>query len=283
MPPGVAKAPEALRGAGLFRRLLSDGAVDAGVVLPGRYRDDDATRPEGVLRNEAAIIDHARALANRLRAILATGQSPLVIGGDCSLLVGAGLGLAHSGRVGLVHVDGHTDFRHPGNSDACASLAGEDLAAAVGMHRPMIANIDGSGPYFSADKTVHIGCRDSDAFLDELRSTLSRVIPASESFKMGMAEVASATRSMLSDADGYWLHVDVDVLDPAVMPAVDSPDPGGLAADDLVQLLRHLAPSALGAQATVFDPDLDPDGTYARLLTDIIVDGLSELGPATTL
>lgn len=95
-----------------------------------------------------------------------------------------------------------------------------------------------------------------------------------------MAATESSTQSVLSGADGDWLHVDVDVHDPAVMPAVDSPDPGGLAADDLVQLLRHRAPAA---QVTVFDPNLDSDGSYARLLTDIIVDGLSELGPATTL
>jgi arginase len=41
-----------------------------------------------------------------------------------------------------------------------------------------------------------------------------------------------------------------------------------------------LAPRAVGAQICVFDPDLDPDGRYARLLCDLIVDGLSQLGPA---
>ena len=77
---------------------------------------------------------------------------------------------------------------------------------------------------------------------------------------------------------GYWLHVDVDVLDPRHLPAVDSPSPGGLAPDDLADLLAALAPDALGAQVTVFDPDLDPDGTYAELLTEVIVAGLGALG-----
>jgi len=77
---------------------------------------------------------------------------------------------------------------------------------------------------------------------------------------------------------GYWLHVDVDVLDPEHMPAVDSPDPGGLHPDELTELLEALAPGALGAQVTVFDPDLDPDGHYARLLTQILSTGLRQLG-----
>ena len=141
--PGCAKAPEALREAGLFRRLAEFGAVDAGVVLPGRYADDVAP---GRLRNQGLIVEHARRLADRIGALRRAGQAPLVLGGDCSLLVAAGLALRRAGRYGLAHLDGHTDFRHPGNSAACTSLAGEDLAAAVGRHWPAVADIDGLGP-----------------------------------------------------------------------------------------------------------------------------------------
>ena len=79
---------------------------------------------------------------------------------------------------------------------------------------------------------------------------------------------------------GYWLHLDVDILDPGVMPAVDSPDPGGLDLDQLTELLAVLAPGAVGAQVTVFDPDLDPGGRLAGLLTEVLVEGLGELGAA---
>ena len=70
----------------------------------------------------------------------------------------------------------------------------------------------------------------------------------------------------------------MDVLAPSVMPAVDSPDPGGLDAEELTALLRALAPQAIGASITVFDPALDPGGRYARLLTEVLGDGLRELG-----
>ena len=130
--PGAAKAPEALREAGLFERFARHGARDAGVVLPGRYVDDDATRATGIVRNQAQLIAHSRRLAARIEEALAEDTAPLVIGGDCSVLLAAGIATARRGGAGLVHLDGHTDFRHPGNSDACASVAGEDLAAAVG-------------------------------------------------------------------------------------------------------------------------------------------------------
>jgi arginase len=277
--PGAAKAPEALREAGLFRRLAELGAGDGGVVLPGRYVDDDQDRPTEQVRNEAAMVEHARRLADRIEGVLRAGGAPLVVGGDCSVLLGAGVAMARRGGAGLVHVDGHTDFRHPGNSDRCASVAGEDLAVAVGRHRPVIADIDGRGAYFEAAHAAHIGCRDDDSEVDEVRSLLGCVVSASEWRTRGTGAIAAAVLGV-ADVSGYWLQVDVDVLDPEVMPAVDSPDPGGCTADELVELLRALAPRAVGASVTVFDPDLDPDGRYARLVSDVVVDGLAGLGSA---
>lgn len=275
--PGCAKAPESLREAGLFSYFTERGALDAGVVLPGRYADD---AEPGRVRNQARIIEHALRLAGRIIDLRAAGHTPLVIGGDCSLLVAAGLALRGGGRHGLVHLDGHTDFRHPGNSAACASLAGEDLAAAVGLHWPAIAAIGGAGPYFRAADTVHAGCRVSDEHLAEVRELLAMTIPAPTITAGDPALVAAEIRAEVRRPGlaGYWLHLDIDILDPQVMPAVDSPAPGGLDADQLTAMLAALAPAAAGAHVTVFDPDLDPDGRHARLLTSILAEGLRHLG-----
>ena len=59
---------------------------------------------------------------------------------------------------------------------------------------------------------------------------------------------------------------------------LDEPFSGGLDPAELTDLLAALAPRAIGAQVTVFDPDLDPDGSRARLLTDILITGLATLG-----
>ncbi|WP_375385494.1 arginase family protein [uncultured Microbacterium sp.] len=276
--PGAGKAPEALRDAGLFDRWSARDARDAGVVLAGRYVDDDRARAPGMVRNESALVEHARRLAERLTRILDAGDTPLVLGGDCSILVGIGVALSARGRAGLVHVDGHTDFRHPGNSDQCASVAGEDLAAAVGLHWPAISDIDGLGPYFEPHRAVHIGHRDDDEEAAEAARLLGLVVPAREAITIGPVEVAARVRAVAGA--GYWLQVDLDILDPTVLPAVDSPDPGGLDADQLIALLERLAPAAVGASVTILDPDLDPDGRYARLVSDIVLAGLARLGQA---
>lgn len=281
--PGCAKAPEALREAGLHRRLLDGGGRDVGAVLPGRYVDDLAVG-SGRVRNQDALIDHALRLAARIAVIMNAGGAPLILGGDCSLLVGAGVALSRRGRFGLVHIDGHSDFRHPGNSTHWASVAGEDLAVAVGMHIPELSNIDGLSPYFEPAHVAHVGCRDDDELLGEARELLAVVIPASQWISDPAGTLATLARTMSAeDLDGYWLHVDVDVLDPSLMPAVDSPDPGGVDPDQLTTLLSGLARGAVGAQICIFDPDLDPDGQYAQLLTDVIVGGLGALAVSSPL
>lgn len=275
--PGTAKAPEALRAAGLHRRLA---ATDGGLVLPGRYVDDDASRPAGRVRNQDALVDHARRLAARVGVILDAGSVPLVVGGDCSLLVGAGLALRRVPGAGLVHVDGHTDFRHPGNSDRCASVAGEDLAAAVGLHWSAVAQIDGRPePYVPPQHVAHVGCRADDDELTEARAVLGLVTTAAEAVRTGLTAAAEQAAAVAgSGGGGYWLQVDLDVLDPRDMPAVDSPDAGELHPDQLVELLAALAPGAIGASVTAFDPDLDPDGSLVGLVVEVLARGFRHLG-----
>lgn len=71
---------------------------------------------------------------------------------------------------------------------------------------------------------------------------------------------------------GFWIQLDVDLLNPAIMPAVDSPEPGGPLPEELARLLIPLArhPRALGMSLTVYDPALDPDRRCARQLIDLL-------------
>ena len=85
------------------------------------------------------------------------------------------------------------------------------------------------------------------------RAVLGAVIPASQVRHQGLEQAAPRILNVAdrADLDGYWIHLDVDILDPGVMPSVDSPDPGGLDPAELTDLLAALAPRAIGAQVTV--------------------------------
>jgi arginase len=253
------------------------GSSDFGTIEPGRY--SESVIPQSI-RNQEQIIKFSQSLSDKILNVVGDGNAPLVLGGDCSVLVGAGIALRKAGRYGLIHLDGHTDFRHPGNSNEVASLAGEDLAAVVGLHWDQISNIDGLGPYFEPKNAVHAGCRDDDEHLPEVKPAIGLAISASEIRRSGIEKTASDILAFMKKADvgGYWLHLDVDVLDPSVMPAVDSPSPGGLEPNELTNLLKLLSPDAVGAEVTIFDPDLDSSGIYARLITSIVYEGLQSLG-----
>jgi arginase len=74
------------------------------------------------------------------------------------------------------------------------------------------------------------------------------------------------------DLDGFWIHLDADVLDPADMPAVDSPEPNGLRLDQVAELLTPLVrhPKVRGLELTIYDPKLDPDSHGAVRLASLL-------------
>ena len=136
------------------------------------------------------------------------------------------LGEAVGGRIGLVFVDGHSDFRHPGNASYVGAAAGEDLALVTGRGQADLAAIEGRRPYFRDIDVVVLGIRAQDEYRLDLQAAgiVTRPVPALRA--EGAARSAQWARDQLADCAGYWVHVDVDVLDPAVMPAVDAPDAG---------------------------------------------------------
>src|SRR6266516_4473184 len=90
--PGVAKLASTLRAHQLIPRLH---ARDAGQVPPPPYHPD--VDPQTGVRNAAGVHAFAHELAARLHPLLDAGTFPLVLGGDCSILLGIMLALRERG------------------------------------------------------------------------------------------------------------------------------------------------------------------------------------------
>ncbi|WP_410631749.1 arginase family protein [Amycolatopsis sp. cmx-4-83] len=257
--PGCYKTPGVLRDLGILRRL---GASDGGVVMPGRYVG--TWQPGDGVRNSAAIAACTRALAARIASVRAGGGFPVVLGGDCSISLGAMLALRRCGRYGIAYLDGHDDFRHLPAAEHVGAAAGEDLAIMTGRGADDLADIDGLRPYVRDEDVLVLGVRSAESARLEAAG-IAHV--TSESLMAG-----TPVPPAFPDLDGFWVHVDIDVLDPAHVSAVDSPDPHGLDPSTVVSVLRELLarPGAAGFELTVFDPDLDPDGHQAALVADIL-------------
>jgi arginase len=272
--PGVRGLASALRERGLVYRL---GAEDGGGLTPPPYSPE--VEPTTGTRNGEAIREFSRDLAGRVGAIVRSGPFPLVLGGDCSILLGSMLALRRLGRFGLVFVDGHLDFRHPGNSARLGAVAGEDLALVTGRGSERLTDLGGLGPLVRDEDVVALGEREDYPEWRDIHDTEITVWDLPRLRELGFAEAAGRAVEKLraNGVEGFWVHLDADVLDDALMPAVDSRQPGGMAYAELVELLRPLLRSglAVGMEITIFDPELDSTGEIAEAFTAAVVEAFS--------
>jgi arginase len=268
--PGCYKLAGALREQRLVQRL---GAYEGGVVVPPRYDRGGWREGDGVF-NAAAIAAYTRKLADRIEHHVRAGDFPVVLGGDCSIQLGASLALRRIGRYGLVAIDASADFRHPGNSERVGAAGGEELALATGRGQEDLTDLEGLRPYLKEEDIRILGIRDYDEDRAELSELKIANASVGELREVGPEDLARATLQSLEApaTEGFWVHLDADVLDPSVMPAVDSPDPDGLLPDELASVLGTLVRSerCVGFNLTIYDPDLDPDGSCAALLADLL-------------
>lgn len=148
----------------------------------------------------------------------------------------------------------------------------------TGRGAPQLTDLEGRRPLVAEADVVAMGHRGLDGLDDEVLATPMTLFDVAELRRLGPAEAAGRAIATLAGrgVEGFWVHLDTDVLDPELMPAVDSPEPGGLTHQELAALLQTLTGSELaaGMQLTIFDPDLDPDGRLAAELTDTVVTGL---------
>jgi len=275
--PGTWCAPEALTAHGLLDALHPARVLD----LPRPVYSAEAQSGTRLL-NGPAMRSFNLLLADVVEQAAANGELPLVLGGDCSILLGALAGQRRLGPLSLVHVDGHSDFRHPGNYEPHHELvaaAGMNLALATGRGEPLMTDWPHiTSPLVPDTQAFQLGereSRDPDWPWHDIRDTAIERMEVFEARAQGPAHVLARIEQVLErqPAWPFWLHFDVDVLDQAVMPAVDSPGSPGIDPADLEHILKALIHHnrLAGVTVSVFDPDLDPDGRYATFLASFLL------------
>ncbi|MFF8844173.1 arginase family protein [Streptomyces sp. NPDC015127] len=275
-PTGVQDLPQALLEAGL---MSLPGTVRADRVEAPAYdpRRDEAT---GVL-NPAAIARYSVDLADTVGGVLRRGHFPVVLGGDCSILLGNMLALRRRGRHGLLFLDGHTDFYQP-SAEPAGEAASMELALATGRGPGILTDLEGRGPLLRDEDVVAFGFRDAEQSARDGMQPLPPRLHAMGLDHVRAVGAAAAARTAVGhltagETAGFWVHLDVDVLDDAIMPAVDYRLPDGLSWQELETVLRTALADerARGLDVTIFNPRLDPGGTAAARLVECLREGLS--------
>ena len=277
-PTGVENLPESLKTAGLLEALSAQYLGSVHPLVPYSPERDNTTH----LLNGKAIQAFSLQLAGSVADVVRKeNQFLIVLGGDCSIVVGILLALRRIGRYGLFFIDGHADFYQP-EASTTGEVADMDLAIVSGRGPDILTNIDGLKPLVKDEDVVVFGYRDAEQASSygsqDVLDTNMHVFDLSrvKDLKVTAAAPLAVRQLLKNDLDGFWIHLDADVLDDSIMPAVDYHLDGGLSFSELSDLLKILITSrhAVGMSITIFNPSMDSDGSIARKFVSSIVTGL---------
>jgi arginase len=277
-PTGVDRLPAVLLQHGLAEQLH---ARRAGRIVPTAAYDTQRD-PQTLTLNARGIADYSTALADAVADVVGRGEFPILLGGDCSILLGSALALRRRGRYGLLFIDGHADFYQP-EANPNGEAASMDLAFATGHGPELVTNLEGLRPLVRDEDVVAFGFRDAQ----EQREYGSQPLPPavlaldlSEVRRVGAKHAAQRAVDYLTAADkpthGFFIHLDADVVSDALMPAVDYRMADGLSWDELGTVLKTALASqrAVGIEITIYNPSLDADGSSGRGLARTLIKAL---------
>jgi arginase len=276
---GHERAPAALRAAGLIPALQAAGfeVTDLGDAAPQLYQPDDE-HPRA--RNLPAALAGLRDLRPRVEVAVKSGALPLVIGGDCMIVLATIAGARRYYRnVGLVYMDSDADLNEPATTPS-GCVDGMVISHAVGRGAAEMIRFWNEPPLVREPEIALFGVNRTDPNEDKfLERTPLRAYRAEDIAKRGAAAAAQQALDRMHGAGHeFVLHLDVDVISSDEFRATNYPSLSALklaeARDALAVFARqpHLAVMTVCA----YNPALDPDGSAAKLVIDLIVGALAQ-------
>lgn len=278
-PGNQAYAAAALRSAGLRQAWSSHTVVsddDLNLPAPDHDRGRDTT-----LINEAALLAMVDILDSRVPAAVRAGRFPCVVGADCTTLLGTMPALSREG-IGLLFVDGHEDTM-PLDVSEDGEAANTEIGLLLGLTGRLLRGpLADRLPALRRSQLAMLGPRDAEwrrqFNVGTLRDHGVWLRDCQEVARAPRDCAREAVRHLRQDCSRWWLHVDLDVLDPSVFSAQGLPgvedEPGGLTWDQLTQALSAAVSSGdcVGMSMAIYDPDQDPDRSQAQRITSLLAE-----------
>lgn len=270
---GVERMPAALRAAGLVQRLGWPDRGDLPVTLDDPRRDPVTSII--AFEQVCAVSSDIRTAVGEL---LVQGERPFIIGGCCTLLIGLAAAVRDQfDSMGLAFVDGHLDF-YDGQTSPTGEAADMELAILSGLGPQALTELAGPAPLWSPQDIVVLGYRDGELAAQDGAPDPAVIAPDMRRYDAAVVkqDPTSLGRQVAArfetEPGRFWLHLDFDVLDQEVMPAVDYLMPGGLKWEELTALVRPLitSPALMGVDLTIYNPALDAGRVYAGQIVEFL-------------
>ena len=269
---GVDMGPSAIRYADLRGRLESLGHTieDKGNIEVPILETCKITDPK--LKYLDCIIPMSRRIAGSVATSIQAGRFPLVLGGDHSLSVGSIRGAAKHRKIGVIWLDAHGDFNTPQTTPS-GNIHGMPLAALCGLGDLRLTALwDEAPPVIDPRRVAVIGARDLDpGEKTNLRDADVLVLSMEQIDRIGMlTALEQAIERISKDADGIYLSMDLDALDPRFAPGVGTPVVGGLTYREAHLVCEVVAETGklIGMDIVEVNPILDERNQTAKLAVD---------------
>jgi arginase len=255
---GLGRGPNALLKAGLRRHLKGIG-IETAEPVEATLSDEERVPGKLAINIGRLGSDTAAKVCNAI----SDNNPVLVLAGDDTAAIGviSGLQRAHgaAANIGLVWLDAHSDFNTPETSYS-GILAGMPVAIIAGLAGPLWRDAAQLQVTLPTDRILIAGVRDVDEREEILlRSTDVRVITSDESARGTIFE--NAIDRFALNVDFIALHLDLDLLDPSLVPSASTPAPNGLTIKQTARLIKYVI--ATGKTAVVTVAGLNP-GAGAR-------------------
>ena len=272
-PPNTENPAEGLRQKRLVHLLESNGHVVTDLGDLSGFQFEGIRDPETGIRDLDLWVALTNNLSRKLGSILNREAFPLLLGGDCSMLLGIFSTFARRGtEVGLMFLDGHADFHTPETSPS-GDPADMELAILTGRGPHKITQVAGKFPMLKEEDVVVYGIR----AWDQIAESNIRVYDRNRMVERGIQEVVEDGLEGFTQRDlSLWLHFDVDALDPKIMPVM-FPESGGLTIEETREFLSLVWATGrtVGMSIACYHPVLDIDGSAGARLVNLIVNVLS--------
>lgn len=252
---GLGRGPQALLEHGLVKRLGSTG-IKTGPVIEATLSDDE--RKGGSIAENIGIL--GRHVSDAVAEACRDGDPVLVLAGDDTAAIGviSGLQQAHQPitSIGLVWIDAHADFNTP-ETTVSGILAGMPVAILAGLAGPIWRDAAGLQATIPTDRILIAGAREIEEREEILlRSTNVRLVTADEVREGHSYE--NAIDRLASRVDVLALNIDLDVLDPTLVPSASTPSPNGLTIKQAARLLKYAV--STGKVGVMSVTSLNPGG-----------------------
>jgi arginase len=264
---------EGLRQANLMSLLETSGHIvtDLGDLSGFQCRDirDDETG----INDFDLWLNFSQKLSEIVGAMLDRQALPLLLGGDCRMLIGIFAAFAQrETEVGLVFLDGHADFHSPETSPS-GDPADMELAILTGRGPERITRIAGKYPLIKDEEVVVYGIRAWDGIGASNIEVYDRRLMVENGIKYSVKE---GLKKFSQKELPIWLHFDVDALDPKFMPVM-FPEPEGLTFEEAQEFLGLVWASSrvIGMSIACYHPKLDADGNAGARLVTLVSEVLS--------